>query len=442
MPPKRITKKPLPKVSTSSQDTQVASDNQASKKRTIEDTQLTLLHETPPEKKGAQVPSTPTKSGEGHDVAHSVKKPKLDEGKQRDLLENLEIEVQERCRKLESHLTTLAANLRARGKMEQARLPEAVRKMSVREFVEMYDADVKLFYDAQARKRTQTIAIRNESSSLTRALAEKRLKEFDKKQLKELEAVNEVGVLGSENEAGKKNGRGVKPNPVSRHLTGLENVAPINVVSPRKTRRQRILGSVATEEQKPPADKLKRGKTTQPADKIAATPSGRRSHSVLTEIHNRPAAESTPASKQHLAPITSASTPIMHAGLSQTPASQRRRPRRGESIQSVNGSPLENPLGEEAKGDDESVESSPTLCGDKNFGVFRRGSSIKPIALPLEDGTVLSLDPATQSPSSAKGLGPVAKRKLAEKMAAYEAHLAACQAQVDRWKENLGVEGA
>lgn len=44
--------------------------------------------------------------------------------------------------------------------MNQARLPEGVRKMTLREFADVYQADVKQYYEAQVRKRMESFVVK------------------------------------------------------------------------------------------------------------------------------------------------------------------------------------------------------------------------------------------------------------------------------------------
>ncbi|RUS16402.1 hypothetical protein BC937DRAFT_91252 [Endogone sp. FLAS-F59071] len=453
MPPKR-TRKPTAKPPVSSVDNLLFSDKEnsnpvsepPSRKRTLDDTLVADDSGITTVKEKA-APVTPTR--ERQDEGPLMKRLKLPDDETKILLENLQVEIQDRCRKLENCLTTLSANLRARGKMNQARLPEGVRKMTLREFADVYHADVKQYYEAQVRKRMESFAVKEmpvppsvkKSNFLSRTLAEKRLREA--------EAGSDTGISESEDEAGKlKSGRGVKANNVYRQVDALESMTPANIMSPRKTRRQRNQAATGTEKPKPPDGKLKRGKAVQPTRPIdvtvTATPKAKptRSQTVMTEIQNKPSSSVPQEPLVDATPTTTASapTPSLHSNLPYTPQGQR-RPRRGESILSFNGSPLVNPLNFLADDGGEDIEaatpirslSSSAATSDRPPYPRDRVRSNALITLPLEDGTMLQVDPTTQSPSRIKNLGAEERKKLAEQLAQY-------QTQLKRWMANL--EGA
>lgn len=161
----------------------------------------------------------------------------------------------------------------------------------------------------------------------------------------------------------------------------------------------------------------------------------------MSEIQNKPSSsvpqkplvDATP----HPTTTASAPTPSLYSNLPYTPQGQR-RPRRGESILSFNGSPLVNPLNFLADDEGDDIEaatpirslSSSAAASDRPPYPRDRVRSNALITLPLEDGTILQVDPTTQSPSRIKKLGAEERKKLAEQLAQY-------QTQLKRWMTDL-----
>ncbi|KZO96998.1 hypothetical protein CALVIDRAFT_597740 [Calocera viscosa TUFC12733] len=313
------------------------------------------------------------------------------------ILENLDIEVADKKRRFDDYLDRLLKSFLLRQESEVTRIPRSLRGMTIREFGEKYNGDIKYCMETMARER----------------LGEEGLQELDA--------------------SAKKRKRQEYP-----HEQEMENTKPNK--TPRRV--------------PPSAKKPAQTPSRTPARGLF----GRGARSPLAPRNGpdafRPAFASTPLKPSASAPLAKSTTRPPTARtfnplLPSTPAFPR-KVKRNESLMSVNGSPLENPydylgLDVESSGELEVPKSlkdqlhaaagGPTKSGlpggSKRTSIsLRREPSLlastaakaKPTALlsvPTKDGHIIEFDPLITSPAELdelEGITDSARKKAREDM--------------------------
>ncbi|KAK9766595.1 hypothetical protein K7432_004223 [Basidiobolus ranarum] len=153
------------------------------------------------------------------------------------LLDNLELEVQDRKRKLLTTQDHLSAYLNFWGDLELNKIPKAIRALTMKEFTETYHCNTKEFFDRQA-----ALEVEKYSLPVVPDISKKGKKRLRGNQVKEEPKKLKKNHL----EKGNKTTEGESKNPPARTLRSRikenmeENVKRKVSLSQRSTRSQRL----------------------------------------------------------------------------------------------------------------------------------------------------------------------------------------------------------
>ncbi|KAL1919437.1 uncharacterized protein VTP21DRAFT_2130 [Calcarisporiella thermophila] len=81
------------------------------------------------------------------------KRLKISEEEKRVLLKNLDLEVEDRCKKLSNYISSLCNSIMMRGGIEINRYPAAIRRMTLQEYCDTYGADARRYFERQAAQK-------------------------------------------------------------------------------------------------------------------------------------------------------------------------------------------------------------------------------------------------------------------------------------------------
>ncbi|EJT98696.1 hypothetical protein DACRYDRAFT_110599 [Dacryopinax primogenitus] len=317
------------------------------------------------------------------------------------ILENLDIEVADKKRRFDDYLDRLLKSFLLRQESEVTRIPRSIRGMTVREFGEKYQGDIRFCMEAMARER-----LGEEGMTEIDATARKRKRqEFSASQ-------------DSENTKPTKTPRQVQPS--------AKKPAP----TPGRTPGRRLFSKPARSPLAPKngPDGFRSIISSTPLKPSASAP-------LLSPNKRAP-----PQTKSSLRPpMAQTFDPLLPI----TPAFPRKI-QRHESLLSMNGSPLENPyvlmgLDVESSGEHHFPGAfDPSGFHDKgkkrsSIAVHRRGPNPSTatgsqkdtaqgsvfLSVPTKDGQVLKFDPLRAHPSeleALEGITDSAKKKAKEDM--------------------------
>ncbi|KZT60127.1 hypothetical protein CALCODRAFT_492890 [Calocera cornea HHB12733] len=314
------------------------------------------------------------------------------------ILENLDIEVADKKRRFDDYLDRLLKSFLLRQESEVTRIPRSLRGMTIRDFGEKYNGDIKYCMETMARERLGEEGLQELDASARK----RKRQEFPQEQ--ELE--------------------NTKPSKTPRKVVPLsKKPAP----TPSRTPNRMLFG---------------RGARSPLAPRNG--PDGFRPPFASTPLKTS-ASVPVPAKSTTRPPTARTFNPLLPS----TPAFPR-KVKRNESLMSVNGSPLENPydylgLDVESSGEIEVPKSlkdqlhaaaggpskAGLAAGKKRTSIsLRREPSLsastlakaKPTALlsvPTKDGHIIEFDPLITSPDELdelEGITESARKKAREDM--------------------------
>ncbi|TFK70359.1 hypothetical protein BDN72DRAFT_795291 [Pluteus cervinus] len=262
---------------------------------------------------------------------------KYSEEEKRQLLANLEIEVAHRTRQFEAWLADHLENFSVHQQGQVSRIPKQVRNMTMREFGDKYGGNVQAALRGYQRER------------LVAAGADATLGEIDKSMRKRKWVASQEAIDGDTSTSQQSKELEPRASKNARTIAAVpqHKPRPGSSTGPGTAQRSRLLNGGVN--RTPSASRT--------LSRIPASPSPQKprppfSTSTNPSSSNRPPSRPTspvkhPSSKPGLNRVPSSSTfnPTLPP---KTPAypggSQGRLPQKGESMLSVNGSPIANPF--------------------------------------------------------------------------------------------------